>query len=319
MSTKNYAENAEEDSDPANEMNSEDDESFDEDDDPDKIEVPGGGKTLEAAKQIKKASAGQGPPPLISIKQEIPGLLPASKMGKQLQYPTGWPGSVTTAATGLTASQLLKQETMKASSSSAAGISANLNTTGIGSGGTGVSISVPSPLLDTSMFLRMSDQSPQTQQSQQPGVGVSNPLESLTQNFFAKFLSSPAFNNPNFAQVYNALLGGNLSAASLLSSLTNPALMGLANLPQKPKVPAYNQVPPNNAQWNGVMAGVNYDYLRNPHNPLGLEEDDEAHDDDTMGVAETYADYKPAKCMRYILSYVLYFCTSFKFFTNFLF
>lgn len=40
-------------------------------------------------------------------------------------------------------------------------------------------------------------------------------------------------------------------------------------------------------------------YLQNPYNQTpGLEEEDEAHEDDTMGVADTYADYKPAKCTK---------------------
>lgn len=197
---KNYAEHAQEDSDPANDNSDDDDESFDEDDDPDKIEVPGGGKTLEAAAtatatatanatHIRKVNPALATP---LIKQEMPAL---TKMA--FPYPTSWPSGSSTSA--LTASQLVKQEAVSKSSSSvpAAGGSRNHG------GSAGLSINVPSPLLDTSLFLRIGDSS----NPQQQGVPNSNPLDSITQNLFAKFLSTPAFSSPQFAQVYNALMG----------------------------------------------------------------------------------------------------------------
>lgn len=250
--------------------------------------MPGGGKNLEASAAVQKVL----PPVPGLIKQEVVG--GGSKgeaSGGKIAYPTSWPSSSATASAalaGLTASQIVKQEKAAKGMASAARTAAAAG---------GMSINLPSPLLDTSLFLRMGENNVSQQTQQQQPMAGSNPLDSITQNFFAKFLSSPTFSNPNFAQVYNALLGSNISAASILNSI-NPALLGLANM-QKPKVPAYNPMsaqPPNNTQWNGVMANANYQYLQNPHNPLGLEEDEEGNDDDAMGVADTYADYKPAKC-----------------------
>ncbi|CAL8120089.1 unnamed protein product [Orchesella dallaii] len=255
---KSYAEPMEEDSDPPN-GNSDDDDSFDEDDDPDKIEVPGGGKTLEASKSIRKAG-----PSTPAIKQE------GSLTKSSIPYPQSWPSS---SAAALTASQLIKREP------AGSGVPGSRNQ------GQDISINVPSPLMDTNLFLRLATE-PLTNPQ---GFQGSSPLDNISQNLFAKFFTTPL--NPAFAQLYNAFVGNSSSAAQSILNSFNPALMGLAGLPQqKPKMNNPYAPAPN---WNGLHPNMNYNYM-NPSQPV-LEEEDETHEDDSMGVAETYADYKPSK------------------------
>lgn len=178
---KSYAEQGDDDSDPPNGNSDDDDESFDEDDDPDKIEVPGGGKNLEAAKHLHNANT-----MTAQIKTE------AGTARGGLPYPSSWPSSST--ASGMTASKLLKQETLGSVAASAIGGRSQ-------QGGGTFSVPVPSPLADTSVFLRLAEPVTTTQ-----GMATSSPLDNITQNFFNKFLSQQSM-NPAFAHLYNALLG----------------------------------------------------------------------------------------------------------------
>lgn len=107
--------------------------------------------------------------------------------------------------------------------------------------------------------------------------------------FMLQNLQTLISSNPEF------LTGG--IPTQLLSQLMNAA-------EQTPAVPAIKMQPPK-------MAQNNYQNLYNQQ--FQQQQEEEEHDDEEMGVAETYADYWPAKRKRHlkIVCILFFYCSYF--------